>query len=217
MTGVAAYELVPFDATRPAVVADIAGLHAELLAHSPVALLGRDFMERFYYAVLPELDLVFGSVAYVDGSPAGFIVATGDSAGFMPSAIRRAYGRLVWTIASSLVRHPSRLGAAWEAVAIMRGVESVEATHAVGELLSFAVRPAYRERRFVARSGLRISQDLLRAAMQALRARGVALTRAIVDADNLEARLFYLGNGWQPGAARVPGWRKETVEFLWHA
>jgi ribosomal protein S18 acetylase RimI-like enzyme len=211
------YALVPFDAAHGAPVTDIAELHAELLAHSPVALLGPDFMERFYYAVLPELDLIFGSVAYVDRRPAGFIVATGDSAGFMQAAIRRAFGRLAWTMASSLLRHPSRLGAAREARAIMRGVKSVEAPRPVGELLSFAVRPAFRERQFVARTGLRISQDLLRSAMQALRARGVTVSRAIVDADNLEARLFYLGNGWQPGAAKVPGWRKETVEFLWHA
>jgi ribosomal protein S18 acetylase RimI-like enzyme len=83
--------------------------------------------------------------------------------------------------------------------------------------LSFAVAPEFRERRFVARTRLRISQDLLNEAMRALREAGAAVSRAIVDADNLEARLFYLGNGWQPGAGRVPGWRKHTVEFLWHA
>jgi ribosomal protein S18 acetylase RimI-like enzyme len=67
------------------------------------------------------------------------------------------------------------------------------------------------------RSRLRISQDLLSAAVEQMKRLGVASARVIVDADNLEARLFYLGNGWQPGLDVVPGWRKKTVEFLWQA
>ncbi|NJO12550.1 MAG: hypothetical protein HC872_02785, partial [Gammaproteobacteria bacterium] len=85
----------------------------------------------------------------------------------------------------------------------MRGVEGTRSATPVGELLSFGLLPQFRSRKFVAESRLRISQDLLREAMRALESSRVELSRAIVDADNLEARLFYLGNGWQPGLARV--------------
>lgn len=217
MSDAPAYRVVALNASNTASAADLAALHAQLLGHSPVALLGPDFMRRFYYTALPQMGLIFGAVAYVDSEPAGFIVATADSAGFMRTGIRRAWWRLGWTMLSSLVRNPARVAAVWEAFGIMRGVEQAPSEKPVGELLSFAVLPQFRERRFVARAGLRISQDLLREAMKGLRLAGVTHGRAIVDADNLEARLFYLGNGWTPGLARVPGWAKHTVEFLWHA
>lgn len=216
MTAVS-YRVAAFDAAHAAPAADLTALHAELLGHSPVALLGPDFMQRFYYTALPQMGLIFGAVAYVDSTPAGFIVATADSAGFMRAGIRRGWWRLGWVMVSTLLRNPARIAAVREAMGIMRGVEQAPAERPVGELLSFAVLPRFRERRFVAQTGLRISQDLLREAMKGLRSAGVAFGRAIVDADNLEARLFYLGNGWTPGLARVPGWAKHTVEFLWHA
>ncbi len=209
------YKLVAFGRGQPAPAADLASLHAQLLSHSPVALLGDDFMKRFYYSALPQWGLTFGAVAYVDGAPAGFIVATGDSSGFMRAGLRRGWLRLGWTMFVSLLRHPGRVAAVGEALAIMRGVEQATSPEPVGELLSFGLLPRYRERKFVATSRLRISQDLLREAMHGLAASGVTLSRAIVDADNLEARMFYLGNGWTPGLGRVPGWRKHTVEFLW--
>ncbi|NJO12551.1 MAG: hypothetical protein HC872_02790 [Gammaproteobacteria bacterium] len=81
--GAVRYSLVPFGAASPAPAADLAYLHAQLLPHSPVALLGPDFMQKFYYSALPRLGLIFGAVAYVDEAPAGFIVATADSSGFM--------------------------------------------------------------------------------------------------------------------------------------
>lgn len=213
-----AYRVDAFNASRPAPTADLAALHGQLLAHSPVALLGPEFMQGFYYSVLPRMDLIFGATAYVNDRPAGFIVATADSAGFMRAGLRRAWLRLGWVMFSSVIRHPvERIKAIREAFDIMRGVEQAPSPSPVGELLSFAVLPEFRERRFVTQTRLRISQDLIREAMNGLRAAGVTSARAIVDADNLEARLFYLGNGWTPGLAKVAGWRKHTVEFLWQA
>jgi ribosomal protein S18 acetylase RimI-like enzyme len=211
----AKFELVRFDRSHAAKAADIAALHTESLSHSPVALLGDEFMERFYYSVLPSLDLIFGAIAYVDDKPAGFIVATADAKGFMRTGILKAWGRLTWTMFVSVVKRPSRLAAIWEALSIMKGVETGLPGPAHGELLSFAVLKPYRERAFIARTGIRISNELMRAAFEALTIRKVRACRAIVDADNTEARLFYLGHGWQPGLAKVPGWRKHTVEFIW--
>src|SRR5437868_15493364 len=68
---------------------DLARLHATLLPESPVSLLGRRFMENFYYRVLPREGLVFGAVAYVDRQPAGFVAAAHDRAGCLRSGLRR--------------------------------------------------------------------------------------------------------------------------------
>jgi ribosomal protein S18 acetylase RimI-like enzyme len=172
-------------------------------------------MSRFYYRVLPRLGLICGHVAYVDERPAGFIVATHDSSGFMQAALRRRFLHVAWVLAWSVLRDPSRLGAIMEAVRIMRGLPPPVPGQSGGEILSFGVLPEFRARDFVMRTRLRISQDLLNAAIEQLSRGGTERVRVIVDADNLEARLFYLGNGWRPGMDVVPGWRKVTVEFLW--
>lgn len=207
------YEVRAFDAERGGESASLATLHAALLPHSPAALLGPSFLEDFYYSKLPARGLIFGAVAYVDSAPAGFIVATDDSAGFMGEGIRRDWPTLA-LIGAKSVFSPKRLGAIFEAIQIMRHLDAPAGDRAVGELLSFGVLPQYRSREFMRTRNLRIGLDLQRAAIEQLRARGAATVRAIVDSDNVEARLFYRGAGWTPGADKVPGWRKETVEYL---
>jgi ribosomal protein S18 acetylase RimI-like enzyme len=211
----ASYRLVPFDQSGNALCGELAVLHAELLAHSPVALLGADFLRRFYYRVLPRMGLIFGQVAFVDGRPAGFIVATHDASGFMRKALRRHFLRIGLVLAASVLRDPRRLGAIWEGLQILRGLPPQAPRQPQGEILSMGVLPEFRRREFLVRTRLRIGQDLLAAVLKQVAAHGVGRIRVIVDADNLEARLFYSGQGWVPGLARVPGWRKETVEFLW--
>lgn len=215
MTIKVSYRLAPFGEACADLSVELARLHGELLAHSPVALLGPEFLQRYYYRTLPRLGLIVGQVAYVDDQPAGFIVGTHDSAGFMRAAIRRHFLRIGVVLTASVLRDPRRIAAIWEGLQIMRGLPPSAVGQAPGEILSMGVLPEFRSREFCARTRLRIGQDLLAAVLDQLRARGVSEARAIVDADNLEARLFYSGQGWVPGLSRVPGWRKETVEFLW--
>ncbi len=215
MSGDVLYRLLPFDRASVELSAELAALHGELLAHSPVALLGPDFLRHFYYRTLPRMGLIFGQVAFVNDRPAGFIVATHDSTGFMRTAIRTHFLRIGLVLGVSVLRNPRRIAAIWEGLQIMRGLPSPAPGQAQGEILSMGVLPEFRSREFCVRSRLRIGQDLLAAVLDQIGARGIGEVRVIVDADNLEARLFYSGQGWVPGLSRVPGWRKETVEFLW--
>ena len=80
---------------------DLTFLHESLLPHSPLVLMGPDFMRSFYYGLLPADDFVCGAVAYYDDAPAGFIVATGDANGFMSKATRRNWLRLGWIVLGS--------------------------------------------------------------------------------------------------------------------
>jgi len=215
------YQLVPFDRNTPAPVQVLARLHQELIPSSPIVLLGKGFMEQFYYHILPREGLICGAVAYIDGQPAGFIVATPDSARFMRIGLRRHWWRLIWIVGTSVLREPKRLAAIWEAWQIMRGrgqrplTPTGEAEALEGELLSFGVLPAYRNPKFIRQSGLQISQDLFNRAVSQIQEAGICQIRAIVDADNTAAKLFYHGLGWHLDRTQVPGWRIPSVDFVW--
>jgi ribosomal protein S18 acetylase RimI-like enzyme len=209
------YRLVSFGIDEPAPVQSLARLHVELLPMSPVALLGRRFMEKFYYLILPRDGLIFGTIAYVEERPAGFVAATHDPSGFMRSALHRRWPCIVWVVGSSLILAPKSMGAAWEAWRVMQSRSLSQAGGLDGEILSLGVLPEYRELSFIRQTGLRISTDLLSDAVARLRARGIRVIRATVSADNTPVKLFYSGLGWTFARTNLPGWQHPTVEFIW--
>lgn len=210
------YEIQPLGDPEalPRHAGDVSGLHAALLAHSPLVMMGPEFMQEFYYSVLPAEGLISVSIAYVDDEAAGFIVCTDDASGFMSRAVKRHWLRLCVTIAKSLLRNPGRLLAMKEAYQIQSNVQAEGYGPETGELLSFGVLPRFRSRRFLKESALHIGSDLLASAVEALRAAGKTRIRAIVDKDNLEAQFFYRSQGWQVGLADVKGWSVPTMEFV---
>jgi ribosomal protein S18 acetylase RimI-like enzyme len=210
------YRLTPFDAQHVAPVHELADLHAALLPASPIALLGRQFMERVYYQRLPRADLIFGTVAYVAGQPAGFIVATQDPSGFMRTALRQWWPLVVWVVGTSILRTPRLLGTVWEVLRVMAAKREQPRIEAEGELLSLGVLEAYRTPRFIRESGLRISADLVESAVIRLQERGVRTVRATVSADNTPTKFFYSGLGWTLDQPETPtGWNSPTVDFIW--
>lgn len=194
--------------------ADLAALHAELLSHSPLVLMGREFVEEFYYTVLPAERLISGAIAYVDGKAAGFIVATDVPDGFMSQAMRKFWPRVCWIILKSVLRNPGRIRAIKEAYQIQSNVKAEQYGSDTGELLSLGVLPEFRTRSFVKRTSIRIGADLLERCLEQLASAGKKRIRAIVDKDNLEAQLFYRAQGWRVGLPNVKGWRVPTMEFL---
>lgn len=192
---------------------EIVRLHRELLPRSPLVLLGDRFMHRFYYRQLPRRGSIFGATAHVDGRMAGFVVATADAAGFMGDAVRRHAPSLGWVLATSILASPRRLITLFEALRLMRG-QSHAVGEGAGEILSLGVLPPYTRPRFLRRSGLRIAADLLHRMVDALDRRGVAEIRAVVDADNTTAKLFYHAQGWALNSSGAEGWTVPSVEFL---
>lgn len=205
-------DIVTLDPNRD--VDSIVSMHMELLPHSPVVLLGPLFMRKFYYEILPREDLIRGAVAYVDGEPAGFIVVTHDSSGFMSAAIRKRWPYLGWLMSVSILRQPGRLSSVWEAWQIMRNLDSTPQDR-MGEILSFGVLPAYRQVRFVRKTGIQVGLDLLNTAVKLLEDKRIKSLRSVVDDDNLEAKLFYRHAGWALSPNKVSGWKKPVVEFIW--
>jgi ribosomal protein S18 acetylase RimI-like enzyme len=212
-----AYELVFFDAQHPPAVRDLTALHQAILPTSPVALLGDRFMERFYYKHLPRQNYLFGAVAYIDRQPAGFIVATHDPEGFMGKALRRHWASLLWVLGCSILTAPrQRLAALWESWNILSHRTPTSPALAGAELLSFGVLPEYCSAQFSRQTGQKPSVDLLNAIVDRLSQEGTATIRAVVDADNTSAKLFYHAMGWQLEQTSPSGWKVPTVEFLCH-
>jgi len=210
------YKICEFGGRFPdaRVASDVARLHSELLGHSPLVLMGPEFMRDFYYSLLPADGFISGAVAYLNGEAVGFVVGTGDANGFLAQATKRHWFRLCWIVAKSLIRKPSRLSAMKEAYGIQSNVQAQEYGPEVGELLSFGVLPEFRSRKFIKETDLQVSSDLFDKAIEQLRSAGKSTIRAIVDKDNLEAQFFYRSNGWQVGLKSVEGWSVPTMEFL---
>lgn len=208
------YIVLPFGADAPAPAGDLARLHAVLLPTSPLSLLGKSFMERFYYARLPRAGLIYGAVAYVNTQAVGFVAATHEPERFMRTALRRWWPYLVWVIGTSVLRTPKSLAAVWEAWQVMRSRVPAAHDSPAGEILSLGVLPAYRGPGFLRRSGLRIPTDLLDSAVVQLRGQGVQVIRATVQADNTAAQMFYSGLGWTLSRRDLPGWHTATLEFV---
>lgn len=205
--------LVAFSAEAAPPAALLARLHAELLPRSPLSHLGPRFMEKFYYSWLPRDGRIFGWVAYVDEQPAGFITATENSEGFMGLAIRRRWPWLGWTLFTSLVLSPRRLRPTWEAIQLMRTRDPEARGRPEGEILSFGVLPEFRSPKFIRKSGHKIGAELMARAIERLGEMKAPVVRAIVDADNRLAQLFYHSQGWELTRDDVPGWREATWEF----
>jgi len=189
-------------------------LHEELLGHSPIVLLGPDFVERVYYSELPKLDLVFGAIARVDGEPVGFIAITEDSSGFMAEAIRRRWYHVARVLMTSIVKRPKRILGVWDAIKIMGGRQQApRAAEPVAELLSFGVVEKFRQASFVRKSGLKVGRALYDYAMEDLVRRGCTTVKVLVDTDNRDVRMMYSALGWNVTDADVAGWRTPQVEF----
>ncbi len=194
-----------------AVVAD---LHTRLLPTSPAVLLGDRFLRDLYYTLLPSHGLIRAAAAYVDGTPAGFIAVTADPNGFMGAALRRWWYRIGWMLLLSVAEHPfTRIPALWEAIQIMTSRKGEGPARGTGEFLSLGVLPEFTDPKFVQQSGLRIARELVVRGVGLLADAGSTKVTAVVDADNLPARMMYFGLGWKLNRSQVPGWRTPSVEF----
>ena len=114
------YHIELFDNNNLAPSNDLALLHEKLLPFSPVAKLGKRFMKKIYYNDLPKTGHIFGAVAYINKHPAGFISATYDSNGFMQSAVRKFWRKLIHVIGITVFYNHKSIPSIWEAVRIKR-------------------------------------------------------------------------------------------------
>ena len=192
--------LLRFGDGQPAPAGDLADLHRKLLPTSPLLLLRRHFLEDFYYGVVPQEGLVFGTVAYEEGRPVAFVVATGDSNGFLTTAIKRRWRSL----ASIIVRHPPSPKAGWQALRLLasRGRGS-DTERDLGEILSLGVLAPDAGGPSSSKVRRTLSHCLIDHVLARLSDRPVI---ALVDETNAPARLMYGAMGWTVERTVTAGW-----------
>ncbi|MDJ0927462.1 MAG: GNAT family N-acetyltransferase [Gammaproteobacteria bacterium] len=186
----------------------------ELLDFGPMAALGPRFIREICYALHVKDGTLRVALYTVDDEPAGFVAYTNQSISFHRDSLRRHWPYTIWTLLVSLVQDPRRL------IALIRALRTVgsrrseqELAHdPLGEVVCVAVRPEFLTTKFVRRTGLRISEELIRYAAEKLRHMGVDKMRMIVDDDNRPVLFLYhrLGASFedyeQAGEPKVHVW-----------
>ena len=205
------YEIAPFDDHNPPVAKDIAYLHRTLLPTSPASKLGLDFLASFYYSTLVKDGHIFGCVAYVDGKPSGLWVGTKDSNGFMQTAIRRHFIRLIMVLVWSILKSPRRIVGIFEAWQLLRARE--DSDELIGETLTIATMSAFRSRAFKAATGVFISQDLAYTGQVEFCRRAVPIVAMFVDQDNVRSQQFNEERGWKRTESSADGWKTPSFEY----
>jgi len=181
----------------------VARLHMSLFGYGPVGQLGEGFLSRFCYTKLIREGLIRAAVFEVDGEPAGFVAYTTLAVTFHRLALRKyplhAGGALIY----SMVRSPRVVLSVLKALHLMvsrRSQQEELGSDPCAEILAFGVLPQYRDREFVRRTGIRISQRLVEHATTFFKQNGLSEARAVVDTTNRPTLLFYrmLGASLEP-------------------
>lgn len=162
--------------------------------------MGRPFLERFYYSVLPDAGLIFGSIAYVDGAPAGFGVSTPYPGKYIRMGIRRHPFNFGAQMALAFLADPRRAASVLRARKRMAAAparsNTVRAPRPFVEGLFIAVAPEYLDPKFIRSSGLHISRDLMMRSLRQAAAYGTEM-RAGVMRTNIAALMLHLDTGWK--------------------
>ena len=179
--------------------AALAQLHQMLLPGSALPRMGPGFLRHFYYTVLPREGLIFGSVAYVDGRPAGFSVNTPYPKAYMSMGIRRHPLRFAWRAGLALAARPARIASALRARARVQKTASSQTTGPTRrffEGLFLGVAPAYTDPKFIRETGILVGRDLMLRALDQCRRYGASELRAGVMRDNIAALMLHFKTGW---------------------
>jgi hypothetical protein len=189
------YRFVDFGCGAGADSGAIADLHLTLLPDSSLPRMGRPFLKHFYYSVLPDEGLIFGSIAYVDGIPAGFVVNTPYPGEYMRLAIRRHPVRFAVQAARAFLAKPSRAVAALRArkriTAPPARPNEVRTPRRYVEGLFLGVAPE-----FIRSPGLHISRDLMDRALRQAAAFAPEI-RSPIMRTNVAALMLHLNTGWK--------------------
>jgi hypothetical protein len=204
-------EIAPGDRAGLDAVAD---LHMELLHYGPMAALGRQFVRDICYAALMRDDLLKVVLATVDGQPAGFVAYTPYSIGFHRGGLAKHWFQAGMVLAWSLLSRPARIPKLLRALKVLwsRRGETVLGSDPLGEVVCIAVRKPYLAATFIRKSGVRLSEFLIRHAQEKLATAGATKMRMIVDADQKPVLMLYhlMGAHFEPyeqaGEPRVHVW-----------
>jgi ribosomal protein S18 acetylase RimI-like enzyme len=174
-------------------MANVSGLHMELLSYGPMAGLGELFIREAIYRPHVSDGSLRVALYTVDDAPAGFVAYTDRAIGFHRDSLRRHWARTAGVLALALAQDPRRIVRLLRSIRVLlsRRGEQRLGTDPMAEVVCVAVRPAFVAARFARESGRRVSEDLIRYAADRLRELGLRELRMLVDADNREVLFLY--------------------------
>jgi ribosomal protein S18 acetylase RimI-like enzyme len=167
-----------------------------------MAGLGESFLREICYTDLIRDQLLRAAIYEVDGRPAGLIAYTDRSITFHRQALRSHLGHVVSVLFRSIARSPRVIKNMVRAIRVIlsRRGEKVLGQDPMAEVVAVGVLPEFRSPKFIRKTGLKISEELIVHAARWFRSCGLSEMRMIVDADNLQTVLFYhsLGAEFEP-------------------
>ena len=171
----------------------IAFLHQLLMPTSPVAALGNLFMEKFYYSRLINDRLIRCNYYKYDNKIVGFIVYTDDPEGFLRQGILKNLFIFCPIILTVFLKNPKKFTQVVKASQLEHALKTKETGE--GAILSFGVLPEYRDRKFINKTGLLISNELFEDTVKLLKQKRIRNIRFLIEPDNREAMVFYMQYG----------------------
>jgi ribosomal protein S18 acetylase RimI-like enzyme len=176
-----------------AALARIADLHVRLLSFGPVAGLGRELTQVVGYQMPLDEGLLRAAIYENGDELGGFISFARDSQSLLGELLRRRGCAVLGHIARSVLRSPARVLRIPRLFlsAITRTPPAPEGIDGLAEITSLAVCPEFVDFQFVRAHRLRVAEELVRYAMDALRAEGATHVRGLIDADNRPVQALY--------------------------
>ncbi len=190
---------------RPEHADEVAVIHQTVLPESIYSDLGRRFLE-YYYSRLMKNGAFFGYVHLFDGRVTGFVAATSQSRSIFWRQILLDGWRIAEVLARSIFEHPRTLGTIARACVFLLTERRAMLPQVQGEILSFAVLPAYRARTlgsdgkvrptaFYAAHRFLVAAELFSAAVRELDRRNVRELKIMTAASNTASNRFYVKMG----------------------
>lgn len=171
-----------------------AALHEKLLGDSPVPLLGRFFMEQFYYNKLVKDGLIECDLYRQDGQYVAFSAYTRFPSDFISQGIKRNFLYLCVLMSIAVIAKPSRI----KTILGMRGQNQKRlgegGTGKAGEYLSLGVLEAFQHIKHP-ETNVRISNMLFERAIDFFKKNGFEEILLAFRVENRRSLLFWLSYG----------------------
>jgi ribosomal protein S18 acetylase RimI-like enzyme len=178
-------------------VETIADMHLNLLSWGPLAQLGKLFLVKVCYTLLIKDNLMKAAIYYYDNNPAGFIAYTPYSISFHRTAMKKHWLYVSYILLISIIKNPRLVIHIAKAIHLMisRSSEKEIAEDPSAEILAIGVNEDFRSPHFIQKTGVRISQELLKYAVIEFKKVGLKEMRVVVDVFNKAAIFLYLSLG----------------------
>lgn len=181
-------EFNPSDQEQMDVIVDI---HGSVLPDSFVVLMGRIFMKKFYYKVLPQLGYLTCFLAKYENQFVGMIVTNKKPFSLIRSAIPHHFFRICWVMAVSILRSPKRIEVLFDLLKYKPDplLKEFEETGSAFEILTIGVKDHFRS--IVLSNNQKISHLLLNHAVGHYQSHGYTKITGQILKSNKSALGFY--------------------------